>query len=289
MTKIAFATSDEWPKLTPSDQLAVKALGDLGIEAEAALWDDTAKDWTQVAAIVIRSTWDYHHRAEEFFAWLDGLEAKGVAVWNSPDIMRWNMDKTYLSDLEEDGVLVVPSVWLPKGAKVDLADIMRAKGWAKAVVKPTISAAADNTHSVDMAGIADGQAKLEDLLAQGGVIVQEFMAEIQTKGEWSLLFFDNQFSHAVLKLPKQDDFRVQWIYGGTSGRADAPAGLVAEAKELLEMMDERLLYARVDGVERDGKLVLMELELVEPHLFLEDDADAPGRFAKALAAILEAE
>jgi glutathione synthase/RimK-type ligase-like ATP-grasp enzyme len=282
MTKVAFAISNEFPNLTDDDKLAAAALRARQIGVDATLWDDAAVDWKSYDAVVVRSCWDYHHRLDEFLAWLARLEAAGVEVYNQPDVMRWNMDKSYLSDLQDRGVAVLPSVWLPKGAHAHLDHLLAEKGWSEAVVKPTVSAAADNTFRA----AADSQAKLDDLLTKGGVIVQEFAPEIQAKGEWSFMFFDKQFSHAVLKRPQAGDFRVQRNYGGTYEAAEAPAVLVHQAGEILAAVEADVLYARVDVIERDGKLFLMELELVEPHLFFEQDGGAAERFANALASQL---
>lgn len=282
MNSIAFVTNAEWPNLTEDDQLAAQVLSKAGIVVVPALWDDAQVDWSSFAAIVLRSTWDYHQRAEEFAAWLDRLQATGVPVWNPLDVVRWNMDKTYLRDLQEDGVSVVPSVWLLQSVKVDLADLLKQKNWRKAVIKPDISASAHQTYTVDAQDLNDGQGKLDELLAKGGVIVQTFMDEVQTKGEWSLLFFDKKYSHAAIKKPKQDDFRVQWEHGGSAEAAIAPPTLIAQAQKIVDKVDSPLLYARVDGIERDGIFFLMELELIEPFLFFGYDSAAPARFAHAL-------
>jgi len=281
--RIAFVTNAELPNLTEDDQLAAQALRQASIEVVPARWDDAQVDWSSFAAVVLRSTWDYHQRADEFAAWLDRLEATGVPVWNPLDIVRWNMDKTYLRDLQEEGVQVVPSVWLLQNVTVDLADLLNQKGWEKAVIKPVISASAHQTHTVDAHDLKDGQAKLDGLLAKGGAIVQSFMDEVQTKGEWSLLFFNKKYSHAAIKKPKQDDFRVQWEHGGTAESAIASPELISQAQAVVDKVEERLLYARVDGIERGGQFFLMELELIEPFLFFGYDPGAPARFAQALA------
>ncbi len=280
---IAFVTNAEWPKLTEDDQLAAHALRQAGIEVAPARWDDTQVDWSSFTSVVLRSTWDYHQRAEEFAVWLDRLEATGVPVWNPLEIVRWNMDKTYLRDLQEAGVRVVPSVWLLQGVKVDLADLMKQKGWEKVVIKPVISASAHQTYTVDASDLKDGQAKLDDLLSKGGVIVQSFMDEVQTQGEWSLLFFDKKYSHAAIKKPKQDDFRVQWEHGGSAETAIASPELISQAQAVVDKMESRLLYARVDGIERGELFFLMELELIEPFLFFGYDPAAAVRFAQAFA------
>lgn len=139
MTKpIAFATDAEWPQLTPSDQIAAAALAELGARVQPARWD-APQDWAQYRAVVIRSPWDYHVRAAEYGAWLDGLEAAGVDVWNPITIQRWNMHKGYLAELESKGVRIVPSLWLKQGQPIPYAEV-QAQGWGRAVLKPLVSA-----------------------------------------------------------------------------------------------------------------------------------------------------
>lgn len=280
-SKVAFAIS-EFPNLTDDDRLAAAALGKQGLVVEPVLWDRQDIDWSAYSTVIVRSCWDYHNRHAEFYEWLQRLDEQGASLWNPISIVRWNMEKTYLRDLEERDVLVLPSVWLPRGAEVDLASLMKEQGWKQAVIKPVISAAADQTYLIAQESAQTHQDKFQALLQQGGMIVQEFAKEIQDQGEWSLIFFDKRYSHAVLKQPKSEDFRVQQHLGGTVNVASPSAALIEEAKTLLDKVDSDLLYARVDAIERHGRLHLMELELIEPLLFFEVHPQAAGRFADAL-------
>jgi glutathione synthase/RimK-type ligase-like ATP-grasp enzyme len=231
---------------------------------------------------VLRSCWDYHRRPEAFRAWLAALEANGAALENSIPLARWNMDKRYLRDLESRGVFTVPTVWLEPGDSRSLVDLRRTTGWTDVVVKPAISATAWRLHRVR----ADEQAwppALGTALESDAFLVQPFVAEI-ADGEWSLICFDGRFSHAVLKRPGPDDFRVQEEYGGRSDAAAPPAAVVEQAERLLDVLPERPLYARVDGVETRAGFQLLELELLEPVLFFGLHAPAVETFASAVEA-----
>jgi len=285
-TKTAFVTCTQFPKLTEDDLLATKALGELGISVEAVIWDDPSVDWSAYSDVVIRSCWDYHLKPKEFLSWLTLLERAGTLVHNPVDVIRWNMEKTYLKELQEDGISIVPSLWLASGDKVHIADLLLSQGWQKAVIKPVISASAYQTSIISLQEEAEAQAMLSNLLNSGAVIIQEFAEEIRTKGEWSLIFFNKEYSHSVIKRPQQDDFRVQWEHGGTSAAAVPAPSFVTQAQTIIEMIDAPLLYARVDGVEREGKLLLMELELIEPFLFFGYNQKAPLSFASALIEFL---
>jgi glutathione synthase/RimK-type ligase-like ATP-grasp enzyme len=288
MTRVAFVTSDEWPQMTPDDTRAANVLRERGIEVVPALWDDPAVDWAAFDAVVLRSTWDYHRRIDEFKAWLEKLERVSAKVWNPISVVRWNIDKNYLRELGEAGSNIAPSAWFRAGDEADLAELMQARTWSKVVMKPIFSAAAENTYSTATNDVATVQGKMEELLRSGGVVVQEFMPEVQEQGEWSMIFFDKQFSHAALKKPAQGDFRSQRSHGGTTEIAHPSDGLIAQAKHLVDQVPERLLYARVDGIVRDDQLFLMELELIEPFLFLEYGKDAPARFGDAIQRFAEA-
>jgi glutathione synthase/RimK-type ligase-like ATP-grasp enzyme len=285
MSTVACVTFDAFPDLTPDDRLAAAALRAAGIEVEPVLWDADS-DWSRFAAVILRSTWDYHHRLDEFRAWLDALDAAGARVLNSTEIIRWNMDKLYLQELQEAGFAVTPSVWLPRGAKASLSDIMSQKGWAQAVVKPTVSASADDTFLVTAENREDRQADFAALLARKAVVVQQFMPELQAEGEWSLMFFNKQYSHAVIKRPGVGDFRVQRQYGGYDEAATAPQTLMAQAQAIVDDIDQDLLYARVDGVAQGDTFVLMELELIEPVLFFGAAEPSAAQFALAVASQL---
>ncbi|HEY7095470.1 MAG TPA: hypothetical protein VH437_02020 [Terriglobales bacterium] len=281
MKRIALATSAAYPSLTDDDRTLIPALRPLGIEAEPAIWSDSARDWSVFDCVVLRSCWDYHLRLTEFLRWLAGLEVIGIPVLNPPPLLRWNSDKVYLRNLEQRGISVIPTIW--PNSQFCLATAMRELGWQQAVVKPRVSATAYKTSLVSLSDIAEAQRALDDLQASSGALVQKFMLEIRSEGEWSLVFFAGEFSHAVIKTPKAGDFRVQHDFGGLETPAVAPDGVVQDAKQVVQAIDTTPLYARVDGVTTHGRLQLMELELIEPALFLKSSLGAAARFAAAIA------
>ncbi len=287
MKRIAFVTYQKNPDLTEDDALALPQLHKLGFQAVPAVWDDPALRWEKFDAIILRSCWDYHHNPKVFSRWIDLRAATGSKLWNPARIVRWNMDKIYLHDLAMRGVATPRTVWLEAGENISLSFILKKNHLARAVVKPSISATAFMTFQTSPAHAEADQAKLETILKSSGALVQEFMPEITTHGEWSLLFFSGQYSHAVLKQPQSGDFRVQTDFGGSAHAALPPPQFLAKAQALLRMVDQPLLYARVDGVERDGQFILMELELIEPALFLCAETAAPARFAEAIAEVVQ--
>jgi glutathione synthase/RimK-type ligase-like ATP-grasp enzyme len=282
--RVALVTCRTLPGLTDDDRLLVPALAEAGAAAEAVAWDDPAVAWPHFDRIVLRSVWDYHLRPDEFAAWLAARERDGAALWNPAAVARWNAHKSYLRALAGRGVATVETEWLERGSPRGLAALMDARGFTDVVVKPAVSASAHRTFRVARADAGARQADLDAILADGDALVQPFAPEVTREGEWSLLFFGGAFSHAVRKRPAASDFRVQEEFGGRAETADPGEGVRAQAAAALAEAPGRTAYARVDGIVRDGVFVLMELELIEPVLYLSRHPRAAGRLAAAVLA-----
>ncbi|MFN2433485.1 MAG: RimK family alpha-L-glutamate ligase [Gemmatimonadota bacterium] len=272
------------PKGTADDRLLIEPLREAGLGAVFVSWDDRRTDWGAFQAVVLRSAWDYHVRTSRFLQWVEGCSAAGGRLWNPPAVIRWNHHKRYLRTLEERGVSVVPTEWLARGSDPDLADVVRRRGWSRAVLKPAVSASARRTRIVGGDVTEADRRALRASLRAADVMLQPFLERVTHEGEWSLVFLGGRFSHAVLKRPAPGDFRVQESFGGTSLPVSPPAALVESARRALEVVDGDLLYARVDGVRDSDGLRVIELELIEPSLFLSHDGGAPARFVEALSA-----
>jgi glutathione synthase/RimK-type ligase-like ATP-grasp enzyme len=281
--QVAFLTYSLQPNGAEDDQLAFPNLRALGHTIHTPVWNDPTVNWRAFDAVIVRSCWDYYKNTEAFRAWLDRMEAEQVRLLNPVDVIRWNMDKFYLREMAANGAPVIPAVWLKQGETADLAAILAEQGWLEAVVKPTISAGAYQTWTVTPENAAARQPDFDAMVAKVGVIVQKFLPEIATLGEWSFHFFNNQFSHAIIKTPNPGDFRIQ---GGRVDPVTPSAALLAQAQQIMAETGRELLYARVDGIVLDDQLHLMELELIEPRLYLKWGEGAPQRFAEAIHAAL---
>jgi glutathione synthase/RimK-type ligase-like ATP-grasp enzyme len=281
---IALVTYRGLPGLSVDDQLLLAPLAARGIRAVAASWDDPAVAWASYDALVVRSTWNYHTSFDAFRAWIDRVDALGVPLWNPPAVLRWNASKTYLSDLAAGGVDVVPTRWVAAGAGPDLAEVLADAGWPDAVVKPAVSASAYETWRIVGGRVtAEDEARFRRIVASpAGAMVQRFVPELATNGEWSLMFIAGDYSHAVLKRPRAGDFRVQHEHGGSADPLAPPAHVLAAAREITARIPGRWLYARVDGVEIGRRFVLVELELLEPSMFLAAAPSAADHFAAAI-------
>ena len=281
MREIAFATCENYPELTEDDRLMIAQLHPLGVRVKPLIWNaDGAHNYH--GTIIIRSCWDYHFQPAQFLRWVKETEKTGTSLWNPARVIEWNMDKMYLSDLAAKGVVIPDTVWLERHTEAGLSEVLAARGWRQAVVKPRVSATAFRTWVTSPEKAASEQEAFIEVLSATGAMVQQFVPEVQTRGEWSLIFFGGRYSHAVLKRPKSGDFRVQEEYGGSSEAAVPSTALIEQASRIIDLIEDKLLFTRVDGVEVDGKFCLMELELIEPLLFLSHDPRAPQRFAQAI-------
>lgn len=282
----ALVTYRKLPQLTSEDQLVCSFLQTLGVKTQAVIWDAPDVAWDRYQAVVVRSCWDYHLHPDSFISWLNDLERLQVPLWNPAPILHWNLHKTYLRDLQAQGIAIPPTCWLERGCEAKLATIFADHGWKEAVIKPAISATAYHTWRTTCEQAGQDQPRFAALLQHSDALVQQFMDPVVTYGEWSFIFFQKQYSHAVLKKAKPGDFRVQDDFGGTVEVLSPGLGLIEQAQQIVDCISSPLLFARVDGVELDGRFVLMELELIEPFLFLKSDPHAVERFARAILALL---
>ena len=282
MARVCFVTCTTWPEISASDALARDALESRGVTVEARPWNGRVQDFARFDAVVLRSCWDYHHAIEAFSGWLDGLDAAGARVWNPTSLVRWNLSKRYLLELAAAGVPIVPAVVLEADASSRLGAVLAERRWRHAVVKPLVSASAHDTVLVDSGEIDRVVAALASGALRQPVLVQPFVEEIRTRGEWSVVFVDGAPTHAVLKRPGPGDFRVQEYLGGSVEARPAGAAVLAAARRALQALALPPLYARIDGVETPDGFQVMEVEVNEPGLFFDLAPAAAGTFADAV-------
>ena len=275
-------TCATWPAVSESDGFVARALERRGTAVTPHAWNDTAARFDGFDVVVFRSNWDYHHAPDDFLAWLARWEAAGVRFWNAPELIRWNLSKRYLGDLERAGVPVVPTAYLDGDDPGALSALLAARGWHTAVVKPVLSASAHDTVLVEP---GDARA-VGHTIAAGGmrtpVMVQPFVEEIRSRGEWSLVFIDGTFTHAALKRPAAGEFRVQSSFGGRATAERPGPELIAAGRRALDALPVPPLYVRVDGVETGRGFVVMEVEAHEPGLFFNLAPEAAEIFADAI-------
>lgn len=253
-----------------------------GLRAAWWSWDDPAVDWSTARLVVIRMTWNYTDRVDEFLDWVDQAEAGSTVVLNPPRVVRWNAHKSYLLDLAAAGVRTVPTAVVREGEWGGVDDVVAGRGWTEVVVKPAVGVGANGAFRAPAGSLSATVPPPEH-----DVLVQPFMPAIAGAGETSVILFEGDVSHAVRKVPQAGDYRVQLQYGGRERAVEPTDRQLAVAQAALEAVGEPLLYARVDLVDgADGSPLVMELEVIEPSLFLGFAAGAAERFAAAIEARL---
>ncbi len=284
---IALITWAGLPEGAESERLLLPLLTQSGVEAQMVDWRNSLVDFSRFDLVVLRSCWDYHLRVQEFAEWL-GRTARSTAILNPAETVLWNSNKFYLRELSEQGIEIAPTCFVSAGEELSACDLAEIKSWRQIVVKPAVSASAHNTSRFDNSNLPSSD-KLTLLMRGEAFLAQQFIPEIQTKGEISFIYFNGSYSHAVLKRPASHDFRVQKEFGGSAELFLPQASLLGQADEIAATVPQihKSLYCRIDAVERAGKLVLMELELIEPELFLGLADSAAGRFAEAIARRLD--
>ena len=284
MHHCAFLTLDDAADYVMDDDLAHAPLRALGWHVETVPWRRAAARARDFDVVVIRSTYDYVTAPDEFIAALEGVARAGTPLFNSLELVRWNHRKTYLTDLAGRGVPVVPTLLRDRLLASDLPALFDELDADEIVIKPLIGANASGAFRLDRARAHERAREIEAVYAQRAAMAQPFVPAVVDEGEYSLVYFNGELSHALLKTPKTADFRVQEEHGGLIQPVRATPELCAEGDAVLAALDETPLYARVDVV-RSGSadpFWLMELELIEPSLYLRTDPDAAERFARAL-------
>ncbi|SFB56674.1 ATP-grasp domain-containing protein [Algoriphagus aquimarinus] len=261
-------------------------LTELKTSHEIVSWSDPQVDWSKFSLLFIKSTWDYFDYYPEFLTWLETIRTHEIPTLNNLDTILWNSSKRYLLEIESKGFPVIAGMILEKGrliSKVEIEGKVKSESW---VVKPLVSGRAKNTLKFASEDWDKHVGKVQAWVNEEAFLVQPFISEVEKVGEYSLLFFNGEFSHAVLKTPAKKDFRVQHYFGGTIKTIDPSASMLASCQALVDEFASDSLYVRVDGVEVEGQFHLMELEMIEPYLFLALCEQAIPTYKKAIAARL---
>jgi len=280
---VVLVTGRRMPVPDPESHLLVTALHDRGIEGALRPWDDSTA-WASVPLVVVRSPWDYSGVRDEFLAWARSV-GEVTRLVNAVEVLEWNSHKSYLLDLERAGVPIIATTLVPRGTSdADQASVL-ARHVAEVVIKPAVSvgaigalrAASDSRIAAD---------HLSALLADGDVLVQPLAVSVLEEGESSLIYFGGEFSHAIRKIPAAGDYRVQEHLGGSVVAHQPTSDEFDVGEAALAAAPASTSYARVDLVRVGDDPAVMELELIEPQLFLPHDPAAAGRFAEHIAALL---
>lgn len=281
--RVALATCADLPDWEVDDEPLREALRERAAVVDDVPWEARI-DWSSYDGCLIRTTWDYMERWEGFARWADET-ARVTRLFNPPGVVRWNLHKGYLRELEARGAPVVPTVWLPAGEAVDIAALVAERGWGRAFLKPQVGASARETlrFDADAEGLARAQAHADRLLVREDLMLQPYCAAVETEGEVSAILVEGALAHGVRKVPVSGDYRVQDDYGAHDEPYRFEDAELALVERIAGLVEPGLLYGRVDLLRADdGDLKLIELELVEPSLFLRHGQATATLLAEAL-------
>lgn len=249
------------------DQLILDALKKLKLKAKKVAWSDPSFDWSTTKYALFRTTWDYAEKFTEFSDWLMKVSTMTKLI-NSYDLIVWNLDKHYMIDLKERGVNIVKTYFIQHGDKRSLRDLHNELGWGKTVIKPVVSAAAKDTYLLNPENLDEYEDTYKKLVKEESMMLQPFQNSVVDKGEISLMMINGEYTHAVLKIAKKGDFRVQDDFGGTIHEYTPTTNELSLAEACVKACDTMPLYARVDMInDNDGNPAISELELVEPEMW----------------------
>lgn len=250
------------------DRLLMAALAAENFKVVRKSWSDPDFDWSTTKFCIFRTTWDYFDRFETFFNWFNAT-AKKTHFINSELLIRWNLDKHYLADLKAKNINIVETLFIEAGYDDSLNSLFINSGFDVAILKPAISGAARHTFKLNAENISQHEKIFHSLIANEAMLLQPFQQEIITTGEVAFMLMGGKFTHAVLKKAKPGDFRVQDDFGGTLHDYHPTPEEIQFSEQAIAACPEQPLYARVDMIRDNyGNLAIMELEIIEPELWL---------------------
>ncbi|MCK4708856.1 MAG: hypothetical protein KAU21_09585 [Gammaproteobacteria bacterium] len=262
------------------DALLDKPLARRGWDTETVSWRDTNIDWNRYDVVLIRSPWDYQDDPELFIQVLKRIDSSSARLENPLQLVLWNIKKTYLQSLHENGMPIVPTLWPKQLTRTDLVAYFERLQVSEIIIKPVISANADNTYRLNRNQAHKLADELISIFSEREFMVQPFIHSIIDEGEFSLFFFAGEYSHAILKKPAENDFRVQEEHGGTLLKVEPEKSLLQQALQVNQQLSPTPLYSRLDFVRTETGFAIMEVELIEPSLYFNMDEESPERFAR---------
>ena len=251
-------------ELFEEDNLLLRGFEAAGFDPSPVVWADTTVDWNQFDIALIRSTWDYLDEQEYFLRVLSEIEQSSCRLFNPLEAVLWNMDKHYLLDLEKWKVPIIPTYLASEIETEALFRIFQENGWQSVILKPTVGLGGSYSRRLPLHDLKNTLAELEASQPTHEYLLQPFIEDVVSEGEWSFIYFNRQLSHVLLKKPAPNDYRVQGIYGGTIQPAKPQARDLLQAEAVMAKLPFNLLYARLDFVRVNGELSIIEVELIEP-------------------------
>ena len=264
------------------DKILTDALENNGLKVTRKKWNDPQFNWSTTRFAMFRTTWDYFKRQDEFTQWLKTASQLTTFI-NSIELVRWNMDKHYLTDLNNKGIHTVETFFIEPGEEKTLESIFISTNHVTAILKPAVSGTARHTYKINLNNIREHESVFKKLIKEESMLIQPFQNEIVNKGEVAMMIMGGKFTHAVLKKTKVGDFRVQDDFGGTLHDYTPSQQEIMFAEKAVHSCSTLPLYARVDMIkDNKGLLAIMELEIIEPEMWFRRFPDAAKLLAEEI-------
>lgn len=282
MKRCAYLVMDDPGDYVTDYHLSFDAMAELGWQVACVPWRNPSHDWSQYDAVYICTPWDYPDDPSRFLETLTAIEASRAKLVNPLELVRWSLAKTYLRDLAERGGAVIPSLWFEHFDPGEVGGWFEYFDSGRVVIKPQVGTNSQHQFVLESPVSDEVMSEVQRVYRERPFFVQPFIKNIQNDGEYSLFFLGGQYSHATRRIPEQGDFRSQEEHGAEVLTITASAEQIDAAERLLALVDPQPTYVRVDLVrDDDGSYLLMELELIEPSLYLRTDEESSRRFAHA--------
>jgi len=287
MKNIAVLTSLQMPDLLPYDH---EILGNLNAEprvkAKPIVWETQSEQLSDFDIALFRTTWGYHEKIEKFKKFLDFLDEIKLPALNPTSIIRDNLHKFYLKDLASKGVNILPTEFIKRDSQIELKSLVEINSWNKFVIKPAVSAGSYKTFLFDSEEIKEAEMIYSELKMNRDVLVQKYFDSVKTLGEFSTIYFANGYKYSVNKIPEKGDFRVQYQYGGQYRMIELPKSAAEQSDFVASIFINNCLYTRIDGLMHEDKFYIMEVELIEPDLYLNIHPEGIGQFVESVTGFL---
>jgi len=267
--KIAILTSKIMADLQPYDRELLNRLNEISnVNASPVIWEESINKLNDFDAAVFRTTWGYHEEIVLFKEFLSYLDTLNIPVLNPTDIIRENLDKSYLKTISDEGINIIQTEYIEQGTDFDLPKFIAEKKWQSFIIKPRISAGSYKTFLCSIDDMASAQSDFDNLINSNNIMLQEFRPEVKTEGEFSTIFFNRDTHYTINKIPQSGDYRVQYQFGGKYRLVQPNEITMKRTWEAAELFIDKCLYVRVDGLFFKNDFHIMEVELIEPDLYL---------------------
>jgi len=280
--KLGLITCREYPDLTEDDQLLIPALKEKKIIAKPVVWNDGPLEPNEFDLLIVRSPWDYYLTTAEFISWINKATSAGYKILNKPEIIKRNLHKSYLKELQRRGVLTADIMFIPKKSVLKLEDVFERKRFKKVVIRPAISAGGYENYLVPREEAESFNPIAEKILETSDLMIQDYIEEIETRGEYSFIFLNGEYSHAVIRSVAPGEFRAFEEFGGTVEAFKPTADMIDMAYDINDALGFDTLYSRVDGIMANDEFKLIELQMFEPKLFFGKNEKSVKRFVEAV-------